>query len=244
MCTSCSKFSYTSSTRTFHLVLTSNLMVIPSFPYRRSTDDYTKQQVDTLIANASIDEFSLLYANDATYTHTLDSLRAITRTLLATGTPSLASSFTAAARSRLCQTNPNRMQTANGLFAAGMDGIHAVPTPELENILARVRSLYGAGMGFAGLGVLSSVVKATVGLQWEQQGSMADILAVIDTDISQAIQSCKEELDGGRVTDITAARDTISRLWTCVEESCRDVEIWGGEFPFERAADSIECWRV
>lgn len=66
--------------------------------------------------------------------------------------------------------------------------MYAVPTPELESLLARTRSLYGAGMGFAGLGLLSSMVKATVGLRWEQEGSMADILAVIDTDICQAIQ--------------------------------------------------------
>lgn len=57
-------------------------------------------------------------------------------------------------------------------------------------------------------------------------------------------QSCKEELDGGRVNDIGTARDTIGKLWAGVEESSRDVEIWGGEFPFDRAANSIECWRV
>ncbi|KAG6377999.1 hypothetical protein JVT61DRAFT_14797 [Boletus reticuloceps] len=112
--------------------------------------------VDTLIANATIED-----------------LRAITRTLLATGTPSLAASFTAAARSRLRQTNAKRIATTNGLFATGLDGIHVVPTPELENVLARARSLYGA---------------ATVGLRWETEGSMANILAVIDTDICQAIQ--------------------------------------------------------
>ena len=120
---------------------------------------------------------------------TPNSLRAITRTLLATGTPSLATSFTAAARSRLRKTSAKRIATTNGLFATGPDGIHAVPTPELENILARARSLYGAGMGFSGLGLLSAVVKATVGLRWEQEGSiMVDILAVIDMDICQAIQ--------------------------------------------------------
>lgn len=57
-------------------------------------------------------------------------------------------------------------------------------------------------------------------------------------------QSCKEELDGGRVNDIGTARDAVEKLWSGVEESSRDVEIWGGEFPFDRAANSIECWRV
>ncbi|KAN0080432.1 hypothetical protein V8E55_009998 [Tylopilus felleus] len=183
--------------------------------------------VDTLIANATIED-----------------LRAITRTLLATGTPSLAASFTAAARARLRQTNAKRIATTNGLFATGPDGIHVIPTSELEKVLARARSLYGAGMGFSGLSLLSSVVKATIGLRWQQEGPMADILAVIDMDICQAIQSCKEELDGGRVNDITVARETIGKLWASVEESCRDSEIWGGEFPFDRAQSSIQCWSL
>jgi hypothetical protein len=45
-------------------------------------------------------------------------------------------------------------------------------------------------MGFASLGILSSIVKATVGLRWEDDGAMAHVLAVVDADISQAIQVC------------------------------------------------------
>ncbi|KAH7882586.1 hypothetical protein F5I97DRAFT_1906385 [Phlebopus sp. FC_14] len=202
-----------------------NLMV--RHPHPSSRDHSTRSQVDTLIANATIDD-----------------LRAITRNLLATGTPSLAASFTAAARSRLRQTNAKRIATTNGLFATGIDGIHAVPTPELQNVLARARSLYGAGMGFTSLIVLAMVVKATVGLRWERDGVMADSLATIDADVSQAIQSCKEELEGGRVNDLAAAREAINKMRAGVEDSCRDVEIWGGEFPFDRAANSIECWRI
>ncbi|KAI6002279.1 hypothetical protein F5J12DRAFT_906387 [Pisolithus orientalis] len=155
--------------------------------------------VDTLIANATIED-----------------LRAITRNLLASGSPGLASAFTDAARIRLRQTK--------------LDGIHAAPSSSLDNTLARIRSLYGAGM-------------ATIGLRWGRDGSMAAMLAVIDTDISQAIQSCKEELEGGRVNDLTAARDAVNKLWVSVQESLADVKSWGGEFPFERAASSIEFWK-
>jgi len=182
--------------------------------------------VDTLIANATIED-----------------LRAITRSLLATGTPSLAASFTAAARTRLRQTNARRIANTNGLFTTGLDGIYAAPTPELEGVLSRARSLYGAGMGHVSLQSLLLVVKATIGLRWEKEGSMADVLADIDADICQAIQSCKEELDGGRVNS-AGVRETVDKLWANVEESLRDVEIWQGEFPFERAADSIKCWRI
>ncbi|KAI6143382.1 hypothetical protein BKA82DRAFT_4185579 [Pisolithus tinctorius] len=169
--------------------------------------------VDTLIANATIED-----------------LRAITRNLLASGSPGLASAFTDAARIRLRQTIAKRIANTNGLFEPELDGIHAAPSSSLDNTLARIRSLYGAGMGFASLGLLVTIVKATIGLRWGRDGSMAAMLAVIDTDISQAIQSCKEELEGGR-------------LWVSVQESLADVKSWGGEFPFERAASSIEFWK-
>ncbi|KAJ8593267.1 hypothetical protein M405DRAFT_859037 [Rhizopogon salebrosus TDB-379] len=171
-------------------------------------------------------------------------LRAITRNLLATGTPSLAAAFTAAARLRLRQTSAKRIATTNGLFTTSPNGICAIPTPELDKALARARSLYGAGMGFASLSILSSIVSATVGLRWEEDGAMAHVLAVIDADISQAIQSCKEELEGGRMNDLTAAHEAIRNLRSCIRESARDVEIWDGEFPFDRASNSIDCWKI
>jgi hypothetical protein len=43
-------------------------------------------------------------------------------------------------------------------------------------------------MGFCSLAILTSIVRATLGLRWEEEGDMADILAVIDVDIGQAIQ--------------------------------------------------------
>jgi len=36
--------------------------------------------------------------------------------------------------------------------------------------------------------VLASIVRATIGLRWEDDGDMSDILAIIDADIGQAIQ--------------------------------------------------------
>ena len=64
-----------------------------------------------------------------------------------------------------------------------------MPTQELHDALTRVRSLYGAGLGFASLRALTAIVRATVPLRWESDGVTADILAVIDADIGQAIQA-------------------------------------------------------
>jgi len=181
---------------------------------------------DTFIANAKVDD-----------------LRAITRNLLASGSPNLASAFTAAARSRLCQTNAQCPPNPSTLFTVRQsDGI-IVPTSQLNEALSRARSLYGAGMGFASLGILESAVRATIGLRWEEVSELSDTLALVDADISQAIQSSKEEIDAGRVGDLTAARQIVGELRAVVRDSFLDCETWGGEFPFERASGSIEFWK-
>jgi len=181
---------------------------------------------DTFIANANVDD-----------------LRAITRNLLASGSPNLASVFTTAARLRLCQTNAKCPPNPSTLFTRRQSDGGIIPTPQLSEALARARSLYGAGMGFASLGVLEAVVKATVGLRWESGSEMSEILVKVDADIGQAIQSSKEEIEAGRVGDLAVARQTINGLWAAVTDSSFDCETWGGEFPFEKALGSIEFWK-
>jgi len=46
------------------------------------------------------------------------------------------------------------------------------------------------------------------------------------------------------MNDLTTAREAIDNLRTGISDSARDVEIWGGEFPFDRASNSIECWKI
>ena len=58
------------------------------------------------------------------------------------------------------------------------------------------------------------------------------------------LQSSKEEIIGGRVGDFGSAREVIGDLRVAVNESLADVESWGGEFPFQRAASSIEHWKI
>lgn len=190
------------------------------------------------------------------------SLRSIVRSLLATGPPSFAADFTNTARSRLRQTNAKAVINPYSLFVRQTHNSPAAPTQQLHDTLLRARSLYGAGMGFASLGVLASIVRASIGLRWEEDGVIADILAVIDADIGQAIQvsnmsfleknthtnspcqSSKEEIEGGRVTDISSAREVVSDLREAVNESLADTQLWGGEFPFERASWSIQYWKI
>jgi len=204
-------------------------MPAPDITYRqidaRPALGHVNLMVDTFIANASADD-----------------LRSIVRNLLATGPPGLVPAFTNAARSRLRQTN-SKVHNSPYLFQRQTRDKPSSPMPSLHDILTRARSLYGAGLGFASLGLLSSIVRATIGLRWEDDGDMADILAIIDADISQAIQSSKEEIEGGGVLDFTLAREVKNDLRCAVNDSLADVNSWGGEFPFERAAASIEYWK-
>ncbi|KAH9900714.1 hypothetical protein C8Q73DRAFT_742565 [Cubamyces lactineus] len=184
--------------------------------------------VDTFIANANLED-----------------LRAIVRGLLATSPPSVASAFTAAARQRLVRVKATDIPDTTDIFVPGStDNSASAPTEKLDGILVRIRTLYGSGMGFASLKILARVVSATVGLRWEEDGAMEDTLANIDADISQAIQSAKEEIDNNRVTDLQEAREVVLELRTAVNDSQMDVKKWDGAFPFERAAASLEYWRV
>lgn len=129
------------------------------------------------------------------------------------------------------------------LFIKMSDG-SSRPSSELPHILRRARVLYGAGMGFTSLGVLAEVVRSTVGMRWEEDSEMADVLTAIDADMTQAIQSSKEETGAGRVADIAVARAAVGDLQSALVSSSRDVESWGGEFPFDRAAASIQYWKL
>ncbi|KAI0742243.1 hypothetical protein C8Q80DRAFT_1186887 [Daedaleopsis nitida] len=183
--------------------------------------------VDTLIANANLED-----------------LRAIVRGMLATSPPSVAQAFTSAARQRLVRVNATAIPDTAGIFDAGSDEQPAAPTGKLHDLLVRTRTLYGSGLGFASLKILARIVSATLGLRWEEESAMEDTLAEVDADISQAIQSSKEEIDGGRVAEIQEARDIVHELRSAVNESQMDVKKWDGVFPFERAAASLEYWRV
>ncbi|KAJ7131036.1 hypothetical protein C8R44DRAFT_664968, partial [Mycena epipterygia] len=141
---------------------------------------------DTLIANANLDD-----------------LRAIVRSMVASATPGIAAALTTAARERLQQTSarflafsdPNALFTVPCATTTSCGTREPTPTPLLFDLLKRARTLYGSGMGFASLDLLTTAVRATLDLRWEREGEMADILAVLDADIAQAIQSCKEEID-------------------------------------------------
>ncbi|KAI0061332.1 hypothetical protein BV25DRAFT_776918 [Artomyces pyxidatus] len=192
--------------------------------------NHVNLMVDTFIANANVED-----------------LRATIRTLLATTPPSTAHAFTRAARSRLSNANASSLPPSLPLFttSASLSNLHSnsgpepVPTSGLHDALAHARCLYGAGMGLAALRIFAAIVRVTLGMRWSPMGPTSDVLSLIDAEICQAIQSSKEEIDAGR-----GEGSSVVELRALLQESERDVEGWGGDFPFERALGSLECWKI
>jgi hypothetical protein len=92
---------------------------------------------------------------------------------------------------------------------------------------------------------LTPVIQQIIGLRWDEDDEMANLLAVLDSDMTQAIQSSKEELmreKGSGV--INEARVIVKELRSRLSDVSASVKSWGGEFPFERTQASLEHWKL
>jgi hypothetical protein len=124
------------------------------------------------------------------------------------------------------------------------DDADPIPTSSLYDLLAHARALYGAGMGLTSFGIFAAIVRSSLGLRWTLYGATADVLTLIDGDICQALQSAKEEIESGRAGDSESARAKVTELRAALKESADAVARWGGDFPFERAAATLEVWKM
>ncbi|CAL1707905.1 unnamed protein product [Somion occarium] len=187
----------------------------------RPTLGHVNLMLDTFLANATVND-----------------LRAIVRSTLATSPPSTSASFIESARKRLQQTYAKVPVASKGLFVTLENG-YSIPGPALQDTLSATRSLYGAGMGIISLQKFAEVIRATIGHRWDEDSELEAMLAVIDADIAQAIQSSKEELLRDNPGDRADAIAAVAQLTSVIEESRVDIQRWDGDFPFERAADSL-----
>ncbi|KAH8108089.1 hypothetical protein BXZ70DRAFT_914121 [Cristinia sonorae] len=180
--------------------------------------------IDTFLANAAPDD-----------------LRAIVRATLATCPHSTTATLTHAARVHF--EHRKAPSVSEGLFTVQDNGL-SVPAAGLQKVLSRARVLYGVGSAFSSLSVLEGVIRATAGLKWEEEGQMADALAMVDADITQAIQSCKEELGSGRVKDLSGARKAVASIGEAINAVRADCARWDEDaFPFDRAEASVQYWK-
>ena len=165
------------------------------------------------------------------------------RSMLSSSPPNVAASFVAAARGCLSHSQQRSLVKQTGLFDTRdcQGRLETVASPRLQALLSYTRSLYGAGMGFDSLDILTGIVRASSGLRWDAEDALPQELAVIDADISQAIQSCREEYASGNVQDPIAARTTLLKLRAALIECRSEIEEWGGEFPFARGSANADC---
>ncbi|KAI0032003.1 hypothetical protein K488DRAFT_86267 [Vararia minispora EC-137] len=205
------------------------LQVSHDFPVASSdlrSLNHVNLMVDTFIANA-----------------TPDDIRAAVRALLATTAPSTANAFSRAARARLTKAYSSHVPVDCELFVTGADGL-ARPSKDLSRVLCHARSLYGAGLGLLSLDVFDTIVHSTLGFRWADDGETADVLAIIDQDLCQAIQSTKEEIESGRAGEPAHVRAVVAHVRATVQQSVSDVAGWSDQFPFERAAASLDIWKL
>ena len=124
------------------------------------------------------------------------------------------------------------------------DDATVLPTMGLMEALRKARTLYGAGLGFASLKILARPVRATTEFHWRDNVALERVFAEIDADICQALQSSREELESGRLEDLPMARGALEELKDAIRNSRQAVESWNGMFPFDRAAASLEFWKL
>lgn len=184
-----------------------------------------------------------------TRTHTPPSitrLRGIVRNLLASSPPSVSTRLATIARGRLkhkLSARGSPATTTTPLFLISKDG-SSRPADPFYDILRTARSMYGAGLGFTALRCLTPAMQQTIGLRWEEDGEMTDSLAVLDSDMTQAIQSGREELMRENGAGVNEARAVVKELRLRLSEASASVKSWGGEFPFERTQASLEYWKI
>jgi hypothetical protein len=65
-------------------------------------------------------------------------------------------------------------------------------------------------------------------------------VCILSPDLSQ---SSREELQTGNNIDLSKASEAIAELRSAINDGLEDVRAWGGEFPWERASASVNCWK-
>ncbi|KAJ7202592.1 hypothetical protein GGX14DRAFT_653762 [Mycena pura] len=191
---------------------------------------HVNMMADTVIVNASTED-----------------LRAILRNMLASKTPGLVAAFISSTQARL---NQHQYQRPLAVFTepdsdSDSDSDEPGPAPQLLAALRRARLLFGSGLGFASLAPLTSVVRATIGRRWDADGAVAEALVMADADIAQALQSCRDEVQGSETeTETLAGQAALDDLALALEASRVDVNKWCGEFPFERALYSVRDFKL
>ena len=106
---------------------------------------------------------------------------------------------------------------------------------------------YGAGLGVESLETLNNIVEVVAETHWKEDDGvnrMENILAAIDQDISQAVESAKQQIEAGHIDDIERAGQVKEALFKALQKCEQSVGAWNAEmFPFPRGLESVRGWR-
>jgi hypothetical protein len=165
-------------------------------------------------------------------------VRATLRSLLASGPAGLPEAFVQIARDYTKKNFSKRISCPHTLFTNDPVSQETVSTKSLWEQVAVARTLFGIGLGFEALPMLTAIVDATLQLRWMVDSKLEQDLAIIDGDIAQAMQSCREQAPN--VTEVQAALNAVKSLKKALLESRDIVGEWGGEFVFDRGLCSTD----
>jgi len=119
-------------------------------------------------------------------------------------------------------------------------------TPVVADLLRRARALFGAGLGLQSLPILTLLIHGTHSLHWSEDGEFVDTLAILDSDISQAVQSSLEEVAASNFDNLLGGVEEGIHVVTDLQKALKgceaEVESWGGEFPFQRGLANMESF--
>ena len=75
-------------------------------------------------------------------------------------------------------------------------------------------------------------------MQWGEESAIEEALSIVDCDIAAALGNAKEEVrqEGEAGVDAVNVLQKLRGMLEGVEEK---VELWGGDFPFERSLDAL-----
>jgi hypothetical protein len=96
------------------------------------------------------------------------------------------------------------------------------------------------------LPILTLLIHGTHNLRWSEDGQFVDTLAILDSDISQAIQSSLEEVTTSNFDNLVGGAQegvaAVTELQRALKDCETEVKSWGGEFPFQRGLANVESF--
>ena len=174
-----------------------------------------------------------------------EGLRSIFRSILVAD-PSLTTAFHAQSRKWLEKTRPASMPQLFTSEASASSKKVVTPSSAFEGTQRRIRAMFGCGLGFESLELLSEIVVQVSELDFdgdsEEGERLTDILATIDGDIVQAVTAAGKELLVGNTKRCMNSSETAIQegLLRTLEEARNKAEAKGLEFMFDRGLSVAE----